>query len=1193
MRELLEKLLLIVCLAGMPWMASAQELADRKVTISVKDAVARTAIAQLRASGSALFAFEESTIDRTKRVTLSYKDARLETVVKDLCKQLDIKYVFRKNMVLLIPKNVNPISVSDWVSLQGSVLDENGEPMVGVTVFGPMGNVGTVTDVEGKFRLRLKEQELLTFNFIGYDSQTYTVTASLASKPMIVRLEPNSNSLEEVVVNGYQAINKGRYVGAISQVNMDEARITGELTIDQMLQGAVPGISVQMSSGQVGASAKVRVRGTSTLLGNQEPLWVVDGIIQYDPFPMQEGDNALAADADNLKLIAGNCISWLNPNDIESLTVLKDASATAIYGSKAANGVIVITTKKAQPGKMTVSYNGSLTIGQKPSYGLYDLMNSQEKMQLSKEIYDEKLKYVSDTTPIGYQQLLEKLMSKQITYDEYVELFRKYEYQNTDWFDLLFRTSVSHSHGVTLSGGSKNVMNRISLNYSENIGESKGNDVKSYSFNSNTTFRMGDRVTLSIGLNGSNREATGYAYGVNPFTYASNTARTIPAYNEDGTYYYHAKRSSMPDQVFYRSGNKFFGYNILNEMENTGSKTGTRKLAANMDLNVKLLKGLEFHGVYSYSISSSEQRQWAGERSFYIAQIRDYDYGDSRVLPGSSEEKSSFLPHGGLLDTQSMTSRSYTFRNSLVYNTLLKETHNLTFNIGIEATSDRNQGFKSLRYGYLPDRGQRFASVTPPPYRFAGSQTITEATANKLLEEMRNGSKNTDQENNFLSEYLTAVYSYDSRYVLNLNARMDASNRFGQDEKKKFRPAWSVGAKWHVANEPFLMKQNLINILDLSGSYGYQGNAVETVSPYLIAVDNGLAYTGQYSLGIASLPYPDLGWEKTRSWNIGIDLSVLKGRVSFGTNIFGKNSDVLNGQKIAAENGVTSAPVFGTKMRNYGYELSLSLIPVRTKDFTWTLSMNTGVTHNKVSQQNIVYTLEDYLNGTALLDGVPYSTIWSFEFNGLDPENGKPLFKNMEIATTEDYTKFLVNSGTLQPDFTGGIFTRFSYKGWSLQGNFSVSLGGKKRLPNFYNTAQADYGLPQPEENNSRRLMNRWRQPGDEEHTIYPSLPDRDKSQEYVYLPTSTADGRNPYWAYNYSDIRVAKSDFIRCRQISVEYRFQQQMLKRMGMSNLSLTASLTNPFLITFDKKWEGYDPETGGWPARKTFSMTLNASF
>lgn len=1201
MNNFLRKLFLFFCIGGISVAISAQELAERKVTINMKDALARTVLAQLRVQSGALFAFEETIIDRNSRVTLSHKNAPLEKVVKDFCKQLGLQYVFKKNMVLIFPKEVNVISVSDWVALSGSVLDENGEPMVGVAVYAPMSNLGTVTDVDGKFQLRLKEQELVTFNFIGYQSVSYKVTAALAANPLTVKLSQDNNSLEEVVINGYQSINKGRYVGAITQVNVDDVRIAGELSIDQMLQGAVPGMSVQMNSGQVGTAAKIRVRGTSTLLGNQEPLWVVDGVIQHDPFPMQEGDNALAADADNLKLIAGNCISWLNPNDIETMTVLKDASATAIYGSKAANGVIVITTKRSKASKMSVSYNGTYTIGQKPSYGLYDLMNSQEKMQLSKEIYEEKLKFSGEVTPIGYEQLMAQLQGKQISYDQFVQAFRKYETVNTDWFDLLFRNSFSHSHGVSINGGNQNISTRLSLNYSETKGEAIGNDVNQYSFHSNTSFRFfNNRVLLTVGLSGSQRDAKGFAYGVDPFTYASSTSRTIPAFNEDGTYYYHLKSATssfLGNNVFSQTGNRYYNYNILNELDNTGSKTSTKNMAVNFDLDVKIGKGFSWKGVYAYSVASSQQKQWATEFSNYITQIRGYNYGDERVQPGSKLESSSYLPHGGLLQTTSMNNRNYTFRNSLVYDQLFNKVHSVTFSLGIEATSEYNEGFSNKKYGYLLNRGQRYASVVPPLYTY-GVSAILPTDANKLLEEMRTGSSNTDQENNFLSEYFTGVYSYDGRYVVNFNARVDASNRFGQDAKKKFRPTWSIGAKWRLGNERFMENLPFINALDLSGSYGYQGNSVETVSPYLIAQEGGeFMGTGIYTLQINSLPYPNLGWEKTRTWNVGADVSLLGGRLSFAVNVFNKTSDVLNGNNLPPENGVTTAPVFGTQMRNYGYDLSVSLIPIQTKDFTWQLSMNTGVTHNKVDQDNVVYTIADYINGTALLSGIPYGTLWSFQFNGLDPEDGKPLFKNLEIPSTDDFTQFLVNSGTIEPDFTGGIFTRLSYKGWSLQGNFSVSFGGRKRLPALYSVDGTNYGLPLPEINSSRKLINRWRQPGDENSTIYPSLPTKEKTavngNGSLILPLDPSDRYDRYTAYNNSDIRVAESDFIRCRQIALNYQFQRSLLQHIGMNNLQLGISLSNPFLIAFDKKWDGYDPETGGWPARKTVSMTLNASF
>lgn len=1195
MKKVVKRTLMAFIVMCVSLSALAQDVTGTRVTVDMKGVYVRTALAQIRVMTGVLFVYEESVIDRELRVNLSHQDVKLETVLNDLCYQTGLKYTIKKNMILLMPKGATTRTASELVHVKGKVVDEAGQALAGATVYAPQSSIGTIADVDGNFQLHLNAGELLSFNFVGMVNQTAKIAVGM--KPLLIKMAVDNANLQEVVITGYQSIDKSRYVGAVSQVKIDETLINGELSIDQMLQGAVPGMSVQMSTGQVGAAAKVRVRGTSTLLGNKEPLWVVDGVIQRDPFPMNEGDATLSADADNLRLIAGNCISWLNPNDIETLTVLKDASATAIYGSKAANGVIVITTKKAKNERLSVSYSGTYTVGQKPDYGMYNLMNSQEKMQLSREIVDEKLSYSSNVLPIGYSHLMDQLQSKEITYDEFVRLFRKYEYQNTDWFNLLFRNSFSQQHSVSVSGGSQKLMNRVSFNYSKTNGEAKGNDVTSFSFNSNTILHLNNKLQVSLSLKGSDREADGFAYGVNPFTYASSTARTIPAYNEDGTLYYHKKYGGAAAGVYLNSN--YLNYNILNEMDNTGNTSANKMLGASVDLEWEILPGLKYQGLYSYSTTSSEVKSWATELSYYITNIRGYEYGDPDVLPNGKLEQSSRLPFGGLLQADNMNNRNYMFRNSLVYNKLFNKKHNLSLNLGVETTSDKNTGNGNKRYGYLRYRGERFADLPIPTMQYGGSSVWGETAAKALYEEMRVGTTVTNRENNQLSEFFTGVYAFDNRYVVNFNARLDASNRFGQDAKKKFRPAWSAGVKWRLGNEHFMQQQTLVDAIDLSASYGYQGNAVETVSPYLIATDGGLnSSTNLYTLAIKSLPYPDLGWEKTKSWNVGVDLSFFRGRFSLMANVFGKNSDVLSSRDIPAENGMATSVVFGTKMENRGYELAVSVIPIQTRDFTWQLSLNTGVTRNQLKNNERTNTLSDFLNGTAIVDGEAYSTLWSFAFDKLDGTDGKPLFQKLDIDKTDDPRDFLVKSGKLEPDFSGGLFTRFRYKYLSLQANFSISVGGQKRLPDLYDMRNGQYGLPLPDQNSSRWLIDRWRKPGDEEFTVYPSLPTKEKTTS-----TNTVDGSlhlpyNPefysrYEAYNLSDIRVADADFIRCRQISLNYQFANKMLERIHLQHLSLGLSMTNPFLITFDKKWDGYDPETGGWPARKTISLVLNATF
>lgn len=298
------------------------------------------------------------------------------------------------------------------------------------------------------------EKFALVFSFVGMVSQEIVY----AGKDTIdVVMKDDMETLDDVVVTGYMTLDKSKYVGAINKVYARDIMVPGESTIDQMLQGVIPGMSVRITSGMVGSTPKIRIRGTSTLLGSQDPVWVVDGVIQRDPLPISETDASLSSDLDNLRDIAANAISWLNPSDIESLTVLKDASATAIYGSKAANGVIVINTKKAQSGSASLSYSGSFSIGQRPRYGLYNQMNSRELMEFSKEMYEDRVRYPSAILPIGYAGLVQKLTNKEITHEQLETEYNKMANNNTDWFDLLFRNSFNHKHNLSITGGSEKI----------------------------------------------------------------------------------------------------------------------------------------------------------------------------------------------------------------------------------------------------------------------------------------------------------------------------------------------------------------------------------------------------------------------------------------------------------------------------------------------------------------------------------------------------------------------------------------------------------------------------------------------------------------------------------------------------------------------------------------------------------------
>ena len=615
---------------------------QKKITMKVTDVTVLDALYEVnRLCGNLIFFMKEEVGRENTLVSVDVENLSLLETVKKIIEGTSLACIEKNGRLIVAPAVQMPVTVC------GFVTDQRKSPMPGATVMVKGLTLGTVTDSRGWYKLSVPHLKdfTLVFSFIGMKE----AERKYAGKDTInIILYEDVQAMDEVVVTGYGNVSKGSYTGASTTVKASDVMMAGVSSIDQMLQGVVPGMLVMNKTGMVGASPKIRVRGTSTLLGSQEPVWVVDGVIQRDPQPFNSEDNTkFSVDADDIRQLAGNAVSWLNPNDIETITVLKDASATAIYGSQAANGVIVITTKKAKVGKISVNYNGDFSIGQRPRYGLYDLMNSAERMQLSKEIYEERREftYGSVVLPIGYEGLLLKLFNKEVTHEEMASEYEKMARQNTDWFDILFRNSFNHSHSLGISGGSEKIQNRTSFGFIQENGEAKGNGMTQFTASSNTTINLWDRVTINMLLNGSVREVDGFAYGVDPFNYAYNTSRVIPAYNEDGSLFYHEKQGEGSAAI---SNKSTYNYNILNERSTTGSESRTRNWGTTIDLKWQILPGLEYQGLVAYNSSSSDTKEHATERSFYISSIRGYEYGT--IIENTSDVGVTPLPMGGVFN---------------------------------------------------------------------------------------------------------------------------------------------------------------------------------------------------------------------------------------------------------------------------------------------------------------------------------------------------------------------------------------------------------------------------------------------------------------------------------------------------------------------------------------------------------------
>ena len=606
-------LLLLVCV--LQSMAGAYSQTT-KYDISMTSGRLENVFKLIEQKGEYTFLYSIEDVDQISSVNVNVKQADLKEVLDICLANTKLTYEINGRLVIIRVKDENP--ENKMVVIKGVVKDKKGEPLPGVTIVGKGTTVGVATGINGEFSFTTVKQDsvVLLFSFVGMKTKEVKWQGE---KMLNVVLEEDTKEVEEVVVTGYQTVKKSNMAGSVSTVKAEDLVLTGTQSLEQALQGKLAGVAIQNQSGLVGTRQKVRVRGTSTLLGSQDPVWVVDGIIQEDPLPFKATDLSMSnTNPDNIDMIrnfVGSAISWLNPSDIKDVTVLKDASATAIYGVKAANGVIVINTKRGEKGRMSINYSGSFSIGSKVTYDKMNLMNSKERVDVSREIYERGLVNGNVLQDVGYQEVLQQYLQDKISYDQFNASVKRLETVNTDWFDLLFENPFSYSNSISVSGGSDKTTYYASFGMSNNNGTAKGNDSKNYQGSVNVTTIFWDRLRFSAKVAGSVAKTKGFHGSVQPYSYASTTSRVISAFDDNGDLYY------------YKNANKF-RYNILNELAGTGNENTSNSLNANISLNLDILRGLKYEMSIGYSYTSSHGQSWATERTYYITAKRGYRNGE-------------------------------------------------------------------------------------------------------------------------------------------------------------------------------------------------------------------------------------------------------------------------------------------------------------------------------------------------------------------------------------------------------------------------------------------------------------------------------------------------------------------------------------------------------------------------------------
>lgn len=1166
---------------------------SQTVSLKVENASLRDIFRSLKQQTGYVIIFNEEEVDKTTKLTLSLDKVELRVALDRVLKGLPYNYEIGDQRVIIKPKaQPKPIDMSvQKAEISGTVVDTRGEPIPWVAVSIEGTSSGGATTNEGEFTLTAEKGQTIIFSYLGMETQRIVWTGQ---RSLHVVMKPEAINVGDVVVTGYQTIDKRKLTSAITSLSDKDLDFRGALTVDQMLEGKVPGLLSMTNSTTPGAASKMRLRGSSTFTGTREPLWVIDGIIYENPVPLSADEiNSL----DNVNLI-GNAITGLNPQDIERIDVLKDASATAIYGTRAANGVIVVTTRTGKVGKTALNYSFNASVTQRPTYNDFDLMNSKDRVDISREIMDKGLYFPYAPKRMGYEGLMMDYWDKKLSFGEFQAGVSTLETTNADWFKALYRNSFSQSHNLSLSGGNDGTRYYFSVGYNDSKGAEIGADLQRFTARMNISTRLRDNIMLDVRMSGSVQDANYNPGSYSTFDEAYYTNRTIPVYNPDGSLYYVDRQVNTNNTT----GEAIYApFNILNEHANGGNNVINKSLNLTANLNWEIIPNLRYMATGGLTTTTNLSEQWMGEKSFQIADLRGYAFGNKPtgdIAPGTILE-------GGTYSHGSMNQYAWTIRNQINYNIDIGENHNINIDLGHEAKSTLYSGTQSGTFpGYMNDRGKKFV-MFPFTYEELGTNSGFQVVKNWFF----GGGvfpTITDKAENSMSLYGTATYTFKNLYSVNFNIRNDGSNRFGQYNNEKFNPVWSVSGRWNISDEQF-MEGSPFDVFALRGSYGYRGN-VPNMSPYLIISRPEIQpESGESSAIVNSFPNANLKWEKTSTINLGLDWALLQGRISGALNYYySKSIDLITSRPVSLVNGMTSLMINDGQATNNGVEFNITTRNIDTKNFKWGTSLSYSYNKNTIkrgSQGSITgNTYTSYVNGSVIREGASVDGFYSYKFAGLD-EYGLPRFNGIYgngQMTSEQYLDAAFDySGSRTPMSFGSFSTEFSYKKLFIRAEFSYKLGYSVRLLSLYKDGNA---LPFPETNMNNLMTDRWRKPGDVTNIPVLTNIKLDKAQSGGYTNTlvdfnEVGPNSNTGWyMYDNSDIRVAKGDHIRLRTVSVGYGLDFKWMKKIGVSNARVDLQMQNLGVLTFDKKLKGQDPdqvESIGMPVLPTYNFNLSFSF
>ena len=1084
------------------------------------------------------------------------------------------------------------------LTIRGVVVDENDQPLVGASVTVKGTTQLAVVNVNGQYSLaNVPANATLVAAFMGYRPSEAAVSGRAEIN---FKLQPDASVLEAAVITGFQQFDRANFTGSAVKVKMDDIKAEGVIDVSRMLEGRAAGVSVQNVSGTFGTAPKIRVRGVTSLYGENKPLWVVDGVIYEDVVNIS---NDQLSSGDPMTLL-GSAVAGLNANDIESFDILKDAAATALYGARAMNGVIVITTKKGQEGKPVVRYSGNYSVQLKPRYDQYNIMNSADQMSILAEL-DRKGYLTTSILNNSNWGVYGKMFYELNNYDPISGTFglentpeakraflERYAYANTDWFDILFRNSFVQEHSVNFTSGSQNSRTYASVSMYNDNGWTVADAVTRYTLNFRNDYTINKRVDVAVGATAfyrdqkspgaqdrlTNTVAGQYerTFDVNPFSYALNTSRAMTLYDDEGN-----------PEYFQRN---YAPFNILDELEKNYMKLTQIEARLHGEATVKIVKNLKFTAIGAIRYNSAVREHMIEEGSnmaeAYRAAGNSTIRSNNRNLYSNpdtpNEESVVVLPYGGMYYRFDDNLLSYDVRGSFFYNAEFNVDHKVNAMLGMQARSADRQRNSLSGFGYQ--------------YNSGGIPYIDPLIIKKETEASRPYYTMQYTKDRGAAVYATVDYMYKNRYSVAATTRYEGSNQLGSRSSARWLPTWTISGKWNAHSEQFMQPYTWLDNLSLKASYGLVADIpprlASTVAYFSPEITRRpLTSETESALSLESVANDELTWQKAYSTNIALDLAVLNSRITLTSEYWMRNGyDLISRINTSGIGGEVTKWANYADMKSHGIDISLGLNFIRTRDWSWRMNAIFGYATNEITRSEELLRIFDLVRETGgNRQGYPVSSLFSIKFEGLD-EYSMPLFidengnLNNSVYIQSRDTDYVVYEGPVDPPYNGGINNTIRFKDFTLNLFFSYQFGNKIRLyPTFRSSYSDSDALP-------KEFFDRWTLPGDGDVTTVPGILDR---YRYSLLGSSY-----PYNAYNYSEERVAKGDFIRLKSVSLTYTVPSKALSTLGIKGASITLSGHNLWMLYSDKKLKGQDPEfymSGGvsQPLQQQITCSLNVTF